>query len=67
MFESVGLLSYHIHKTSLKSGNSYIKSSKNEDDRCFEYAIVVALRHKEFKNHPEIIQGNHNLFSCDYN
>ena len=26
VFESVGLLSYHIHKTSLKRGNSYIKS-----------------------------------------
>ena len=25
-FESVGLLSYHIHKTSLKRGNSYINS-----------------------------------------
>ena len=24
VFESVGLLSYHIHKTSLKRGNSYI-------------------------------------------
>ena len=26
VFESVDLLSYHIHKTSLKRGNSYIKS-----------------------------------------
>ena len=25
IFESVDLLSYHIHKTSLKRGNSYIK------------------------------------------
>ena len=57
-FESVGLLSYHIHKTSLKRGNSYIKSpewvaskkaiinSKNVDNRCFEYSIVVAFHHK---------------------
>ena len=49
VFESVGLLSYHIHKTSLKRGNSYIKSPewlankkaiinpKNVDNRCFEY------------------------------
>ena len=28
VFESVGLLSYHIQKTSLKIGNSYIKSPK---------------------------------------
>ena len=58
VFESVGLLSYHIHKTSLKRGNSYIKSPewvankkaiinpKNVDNRCFEYSIVVALHHK---------------------
>ena len=26
LFESVNLLYYHIHKTSLKRGNSYIKS-----------------------------------------
>ena len=28
VFESVVLLSYHIHKTSLKKGNLYIKSLK---------------------------------------
>ena len=78
-FESVGLVSYHIHKTSLKRVNSYIKSpewvankkaiinSKNVDDRCFEYSVVAALRHKKIKSHPERIQGNHHLFSCDYN
>ena len=77
VFESVGLLSYLIHKSSLKRGNSYIKSPewiankkaiinpKIVDNRCFEYSIVVALHHQEFKNHPERIQGNH-LFSCDY-
>ena len=76
--ESADLLSYHIHKTSLKRGNPYINSPewvaskkaiinlKIVDNRCFEYSIVVALRHKEFKNQPERIQGNHHLFSCDY-
>ena len=61
VFESVGLLSYHIHKTSLKRGNSYIKSPewiaskkaiinpKNKEDRCFEYSIVIALHHNEIK------------------
>ena len=79
VFGSVGLLSYHIHKTSPKRRNSYIKSPewvaskkaiinpKNVNDRCFEYSIVVALHHKEFKNHPERIQDNHHLFFCDYN
>ena len=37
------------------------------DNRGFEYSIVVALRHNEIKNYPERIQGNHHLFSCDYN
>ena len=75
VFESVGLLSYYIHKR----GNSYIKSPewvaskkaiKNPENvglRCFEYCVVVALHHKKFKNHPEIMQGNHHLFSYDYN
>ena len=79
VFENLDFLSYHIHKTSLKRGNSYIKSpewvankkaiinSKNVDDRCFEYSVVAALRHKKIKSHPERIQGNHHLFSCDYN
>ena len=71
VFEGVGLLSYHIHKTSLKRKSlewvaNAIINPKNVDDRCFEYSIVVALHHKEFKNHPERILGNH-LFSCDYN
>ena len=54
VFESVNLLSYHIHKASLKRVNSYIKSPesiankkatinpKNEDDKCFKYSIIVA-------------------------
>ena len=71
VFEGVGLLSYHIHKTSLKRKSpewvaNAIINPGNVDDRCFEYSIVVALHHKEFKNHPERILGNH-LFSCDYN
>ena len=44
-----------------------IKNPKNKDDRCFEYSMVVALRHVEIKSHSERIQGNHHLFSCDYN
>ena len=59
VFESVDLLSYHIHKTSLKRGSSYIQSPewilnkkatinpKNEDDYCFEYSIASALHHKK--------------------
>ena len=67
VFEIVDLLPYHIHKASLKRGNLYIKfpewvaskkaiiNPKTVDNRCFEYFIVVALHHKEIKNHPERI------------
>ena len=79
VFESVGLLFYHIHKTSLERGNSYIKSPEwvaskkaitnpqNENDRCFQYSIIVALHHKEIKNHPERISPIHHYISWNYN
>ena len=69
VFESVNLLSYHIHKTTLKRGKSYIKSpewilnkratinSENKDDKCFQYSITVALNHQNIKNHPERISN----------
>ena len=78
-FKSVDLSSYHIHKTSLKRGNSYIKSPewiankkatinpKNEADKCFKYSIIDALHHNEFKSHPETLSNMHHFFSCDYN
>ena len=78
VFESVDLLSYHIHKTSLKRGNSCIKSSewlinkratinpKNKDDKCFQYSITVALNHQNIENHPERI-SNIKPFIDQYN
>ena len=60
-------VSYHIHKTSLKRGKSYMKSPewvlnktatinpKNKDDKCFQYSITVALNHQNIENHPERI------------
>ena len=69
VFESVDSLSYHIHKTSLKSGNSYIKSPKwilnkratinpkNNDNKCFQYSITAALNHQNIENHPERISN----------
>ena len=62
-------MSYHIHKTSLKRENSYIKSSewlinkratinpKNKDDKCFQYSIAVALNHQNIGNHLERISN----------
>ena len=58
-------MSYDIHKTSLKRGNSHIKSPewilnkratinpKNEDNKCFEYSIVIALHYQQIGSHPE--------------
>ena len=77
VFESVDLLSYHIHKASLRRGNSYIQSHewivnkkatinpKNKNNECFEYSIIVVLHHQEFISHPERISLTR--FSCNYN
>ena len=62
VFESVDLLAYHIHKTNLKRGKSQIKSPewilnkkatinpKNKDNKCFQYAVTVALIIKKLEN-----------------
>ena len=74
VFESVDLLSYHIHKASLKIGKSFMKTPewvvnkratinpKNlTDNKCFQYSITVALHHQDIENHPERITniGSH--------
>ena len=78
VFESVDLLSYHIHKTNLKRGKSYIKSPewilnkratinlKNKDNKCFQYSISAALNHQNIENHPERI-SNIKPFIDQYN
>ena len=60
VFESVDLLYYSLHKTSLNRAGSYIDSSSclkhkeaNKDNECFKYAITVALNHKRIKNGPQ--------------
>ena len=57
-FDIVDLLYYKLHKISLNRGRSYIDSpkqsknkkaainSKNNDDKCFQYAVNVALNYK---------------------
>ena len=69
VFESVDLLTVHIHKTNLKRGKSYIKSPewilnkratinpKNKDNKCFQYSITAALNHQNIENHPERISN----------
>ena len=77
VFESDDLLSYHLHKISLKRGKSHIKSPewvlnkrvtinpKNKGN-CFQYSITVALNHQNIQNHPERI-SNIKLFIDQYN
>ena len=66
-FESVDLLYYSLHKTTLKrAGSSYAESyewiknkrattnPKNEhDNNCFHYSSIVSLNHWNIENHPE--------------
>ena len=62
--DCVDLLYYHLQKISLRRGESDIDSPKwlknkkttinpkNNDDNSFQYALIVALNHKQIKNHP---------------
>ena len=58
VFDNVDLLLYKLHKISLNRGGSYINSPeqlknkkattnyKNKDDKCFQYALTVALNYQ---------------------
>ena len=59
VFDCVDSLYYKLHKISLNRGESYIDSPtwlknknatinpRHNDDKCFQYAITVALNHKQ--------------------
>ena len=65
--DSVDLSFYHLQKISLKRVGSYIDSPewlkkkkatinlKNNDDDCFQYALVVALNYQNIKKDPQRI------------
>ena len=67
VFDSVDALYYNLNKISLNMGKSFIDSPewlknkktimspKINDDKCFQYTLVVALSHEQIKNHPERI------------
>ena len=67
VYNGVDLLHYHLQKISLKRGGSYVDSSKwqknkkatinpkNNDDKCFQYALTVASKYQNIKNNPERI------------
>ena len=64
VFDSADLLYYKLHSTSLNRGGSYIDSPewlknkatinpKNNDDKCFQYAVTVALNLEQIKKDPQ--------------
>ena len=68
IFERIDLLEYHLHKISLNRGSSSIKCDKwlknkgvtinpknTKNNKCFQYAITVALNYQDIDIHPERI------------
>ena len=79
VFESVDLLYYSLHKTTLRKRKSYIKSlewlinkratinlQNKDDNNCFQYAITVELNHQYIENHLERM-SNIESFTSQYN
>ena len=65
--DSVHALYYNLNKVSLSRDGSYIDSPKwlknkkatinpkNNDDKCFQYALTVALNYEKIKKDPQRI------------
>ena len=66
-FDGVDFLYYDFNKISINRGGSYIDSPKwiknkkstinpkNNDFKCFQYAVILALNLDKINNHPERI------------
>ena len=77
-FEGVNLMYYDFNKISLNRGGSYIESAKwikykkstinpkNNDYKCFQYAVTVALNRHKIKKDPQRV-SKINLFIDQYN
>ena len=59
VFNYVHLLYYKCYKIILNHGGSYIDSKattnpiSKKGNKCFQYAVTVALSHEEIKNDPQ--------------
>ena len=65
VFDYVESLNYIFHKMDMKRSGSYIEAHKwiknkkattnpqNKDDKCFQYAMTIALNYERIENHPE--------------
>ena len=77
-FNGVNLLYYDFNKTSLNRGRSHTESDKwiknkkptinpkNNDYKCFQYAVTVALNHYKINNDPQRV-SKIKLFINQYN
>ena len=79
VYDSVDVLYYNFNKVNLSTGGSYIDSPESlenkkatinpqnkKDDKCFQYAVTVALNHEQIKDHPDRI-SKIELFIDQYN
>ena len=67
IFDGVNVLYYDLNKMSLNRGGSYIKSpdwlngkkainpQNKKDNKCFQYALTVALNYEKIKENHQII------------
>ena len=67
VFDGVNFLYYDFNKISISRGGSYIDSpkwlkdkkstinQKNNDNKCFQYAVILALNLDKINDHPERI------------
>ena len=66
VFDYVESLNFIFHKVDMKRSGSYIKAlewiknkgatinpKNKKDDKCFQYAVTIALNYDEIGNHPE--------------
>ena len=66
VFDYVESLNYIFHKVDLKRSRSYIEAPdwikkkkatvnvENDDDKCFQYSVTVALNYDEIKKHQRV-------------
>ena len=66
-FDGVNVLHYNLNKISLNRGGTFIDSPEwtknkkgtinpnNNDSRCFQYALTVALNYEKIKKYPQRI------------
>ena len=81
VFDAVNVMYFDLNKISLNRGRSYIPTNtvswlsdkkatvnpqNKKDDRCFKYALTVALNYEKIKNNSEIISKT-NPFIDQYN